>query len=83
MRLANRAAWLILSAAVFVGCAEPPPPADVKVDLTIGTTPGVEAFIQNAKGSVVLVDFWATWCGPCVKKFPALVKLHQEYGPKG
>jgi thiol-disulfide isomerase/thioredoxin len=35
------------------------------------------------KGKVTLIDFWATWCGPCVGEFPALKKLHAEFGPKG
>jgi peroxiredoxin len=35
------------------------------------------------KGQVVLLNIWATWCGPCVKEIPSLEQLHKLYGPKG
>jgi len=38
---------------------------------------------DNLKGKVVLVDFWASWCAPCKKSFPALNELHQRYRDKG
>lgn len=35
------------------------------------------------QGKVVVIDFWATWCGPCRKSIPDLVALHDEYNGKG
>ena len=38
---------------------------------------------ELAKGKVLLVDFWATWCGPCVKAMPEIQKLHSRYASSG
>ncbi len=35
------------------------------------------------KGSIVVLDFWATWCVPCIAEIPALNRLQQRYGEKG
>lgn len=35
------------------------------------------------KGKVVLLDFWASWCGPCKESFPVMDELQQKYGDKG
>ena len=41
------------------------------------------SFVEFSKGKPVLVNFWATWCGPCIKETPDLVELNKEYSSKG
>jgi peroxiredoxin/YHS domain-containing protein len=51
--------------------------------LELKTLNGETASLADYKGKVVLLDFWGTWCGPCVKTVPELQKLHTKYSGKG
>lgn len=53
-----------------------------EITLTTVDYDGVIAAVEKHKGKVVVMDAWATWCGPCVKEFPNLVKLHHKYDPE-
>jgi thiol-disulfide isomerase/thioredoxin len=43
----------------------------------------LKMIFDSSKGKVMLLNFWATWCKPCVKEFPELVKLYANYKEKG
>jgi len=47
------------------------------------TTDGKVLTNASLKGKAVLVDLWATWCGPCKAASPSMDKLHKTYGAKG
>lgn len=49
------------------------------IDGTFTTLGGQPVNISDWKGKVVLIDYWATWCGPCRKSFPSLQKLYEKY----
>jgi thiol-disulfide isomerase/thioredoxin len=44
---------------------------------------GKTVSLEEYRGKVVLLDFWATWCSPCVAAMPKLQKLHDKYAAKG
>jgi len=52
-------------------------------DFTLRTLDGQEITLSQLKGKAVLLDFWATWCGPCRESIPHLIQLHKTYQEKG
>jgi len=49
------------------------------VDFTLNDLSGKPVTLSSLKGKIVVVDFWATWCGPCKASFPYLQKVHEKY----
>jgi thiol-disulfide isomerase/thioredoxin len=52
-------------------------------DFTLNTLDDQEITLSKLKGKVVLLDFWATWCGPCRESIPHLVHLYKTYRENG
>ncbi|MBQ7717129.1 MAG: TlpA family protein disulfide reductase, partial [Prevotella sp.] len=51
-------------------------------NFTLPTENGSTLSLSDYKGKYVLIDFWASWCGPCRASFPAIAKLHDQYAGK-
>ena len=52
-------------------------------DVPIGRIDGTQFKLGDFKGKVLIVDFWATYCPPCVRQMPQLAKLYQKYHSSG
>ncbi|MEK8032194.1 redoxin family protein [Ideonella sp. DXS29W] len=58
-------------------------PSSPAPDFTLKTLEGPNLRLQEQRGKVVLLNFWATWCGPCREEMPQLNKLFEKYRPLG
>jgi len=60
-----------------------PSVGDRAKEITLPDTKGKEISLSSLKGKVVLIDFWASWCGPCRRSVPDLKKTYEKYQSKG
>jgi len=56
------------------------PPGEAAPDFSLPDRSGRSYSLANFRGRPLLIDFWATWCGPCRKTMPEVQRLHEQYG---
>lgn len=49
-------------------------------NFTLKNLNGEDVELSQIKGNIVLIDFWAVWCKPCVRKLPSVQSIHEKYG---
>jgi cytochrome c biogenesis protein CcmG, thiol:disulfide interchange protein DsbE len=75
----------LLSLSLFFGCSpgEKQSSGAPAPDFTLKTLEGEEMTLSKLEGKVIILDFWATWCGPCRDSIPHMVQLYNSSNEKG
>lgn len=69
--------------AAASGAANTEAPAEDRSLIRTIDTDGFAAMLESARGDVVLLNLWATWCAPCLKEIPDLVELERDLAERG
>jgi peroxiredoxin len=69
--------------AFIAGTSNATGPAPAAPDFALPSRDGGEVRLSELKGQVVMINFWATWCGPCRQEMPLLQQIHAKYEPLG
>jgi peroxiredoxin len=81
--LAKCAVALGTMVAVTAVTAALPAAGQAAPDFTLKSASGQNLRLRELRGEVVLINFWASWCGPCRQEMPLLNKIHEQYRKAG
>lgn len=70
-------------ASLLVGAASHSAAADKPVDMKLTDAAGATVHLRDLRGKLVVLNFWATWCGPCREEMPMLAAADKQYRGRG
>jgi peroxiredoxin len=81
--MSKRIAALIAAAALALPALAADPTGSPAPQFTLGAKSGQTISLSQFKGQVVMLNFWASWCGPCRQEMPLLESIYKKYSRLG